>query len=558
MLFSDGQHSRPITDTAISSEINYIHTMKAIKFLIWALILALVLAPWGVGMLVEKQYKKLAAHISEQYASEFKFDLQYNRGYLGSTVKTEITNLKTGGSITLLDSIYHGPIIFKFNGWTSASTYMPSGLALAMVDTRISGPTQDIINALYQNNPAYSINTTISFVGNGKTTIKMFPLHAKNAVGEFNWDGAEYVVNFDKTFTNFAGTLTVPNLMYREGEVILKATQLDGKYNAQAESSDFKLNISQVALLENDQSMYEIQNFMMQGTGIVKNKLLNGDLEYQIQSFNTANDQYGPIDLKINMQNVDPALANELANATEVSAESDQKLLQLLSNQPLLSVNLQASMPAGNINMATQLVIGGASLTDVSSESILKTLRINTDLKVPSAIVNMLLEKYVANEISMKESLYFMEHPENLSTPNPYLMSETELQAFAAAWTVNFSKYLIDNNYIIISNGDYLSNIVYVDEVISVNGDARTAEQITALRTAMIVEVAPAAPPAPAPVTTPADGSEATSTPDTATPDTSDTTVPTEDTEVGDVGTDTDAEQTPTPVEPTVTPQPAI
>ncbi len=137
--------------------------MRAFFNILFFLIIVLCLAaPYVTGFVIQKRYESMIEKLNAGYAGDVVFEGKFDRGYFSSHATTTITRLEKD-NVVLDHNIYHGPVVFKFDGWLKASNYKPRAVGLAVIETQILGKIGDEIAAMYQDNPAYNITTTVAF-----------------------------------------------------------------------------------------------------------------------------------------------------------------------------------------------------------------------------------------------------------------------------------------------------------------------------------------------------------------------------------------------------------
>lgn len=162
-----------------------VRTLAKIIVLLFVLLIPLaVLAPWLTGLYVKHHYVKLVENINHQAGNNDLQIVEYQTGWLSSTVKLHIQASK-GLYLIVVEKISHGPILRNAKGnLIVAAAEMQSSYSLndRFINALLAGVTNDAI---------LKTNMTAHYNGDvyGTINMPMFDYKTPNGVGHLNWQG---------------------------------------------------------------------------------------------------------------------------------------------------------------------------------------------------------------------------------------------------------------------------------------------------------------------------------------------------------------------------------
>ena len=232
-----------------------------------ALIVALALCPFFIGMLIEDQLKSLAKSIPLIHGVRVEL-VHYHRGWLHSTaqfqlrlVDSKVTQLLDQDAVagepltlSLAQKIYHGPVIFYTdelsNDWKLALTraIIKNRLQLAVVE---EAHWQEV----FPYRQFFSGLSRISFLGeiNGQLQTHTLSLRGKQAEVQVDVNGVMLEWSLASEEDHLTATLTVDQIEYqnKEQKTTISELTLENDYQLNEENlwlGDSKLAINFIAI----------------------------------------------------------------------------------------------------------------------------------------------------------------------------------------------------------------------------------------------------------------------------------------------------------------------
>lgn len=467
---------------------------KILIFVAFVIVALIIAAPYGVGMLLEKEYNNAIAQLNSLHSNQAKFVGVFNRGYMKSTAKTEVTFTNSPTSIIMADNILHGPVIFDLK-----TSYMPQGYMLAKVNTVLEGDLSKMLDAIYAGKPAYSIDTEIDFSRNGITTIKSNPLTFSLANGDLNWQGMKLLLKYTIGVPKVSGEIFIPSVKYLEKldvnkEFDIANVQIDFMSDAASQSDNVSIKIVDVGLKAADKIIFSGDQLSLVADGKNNNNLISANLKYTFDEIKILTDKYGPMSLSLHFNNLSKL---KIQNAQQ--QPSPEEILQMLEQRPSASIDLKLTMPKGKIDLVGDAQIGGKDLTVLNQETVFNNASMKFALKINQAIVYEVLAQYAENQLSLKEKEYFKTNTDT-TKPNPYTLTPEARQELVEAWVIGLLETL-KNKKLIIETDSIINIDVKLDKgALTINEQPISKEELENLRPIFDIVVPTVAEPESVPV----------------------------------------------------------
>ncbi len=474
-----------------------------LKILFFLIIIIGVASPFATGYILETRYSEMIEKLNKAYEGEIIFTGKFQRGFMKSIATTDIASSKGMRLESLQHIVLHGPVIFGFNGWLNASTYMPQGFALAKVNTQLSGNYAKKLTAMYAGKTAYNIDTTVAFNGDTATTFINYPLTTQVGVGIFKWQGANGTVNIDKDVTKIVGTMAMASLEYSE----------QVQSNADTETlqiSNFKMDFSRLISDSSNMMNVTLGAFKILNKGVEDlalnnialmfnkkdvNKIESGEIRTGFTTLKVADHNVGPFSLNIKINNInaaalaaamqDPAFLASAINKIQPNIPSDQ-VVAMLNTKPSLDSDMNVTMPDGNIDYVGHFEVGGSNIVSDDASVIIPTVKLSQKLKISSKIVMKLLTRYIEEAVRRNEKMYFINNKTSTIT-NPWTMPADQLKIMAIKFATDIINILKTKQYIIEQNDIMSTDIEFANSVLTVNGVQHTKEDLDQLKALMQV-----------------------------------------------------------------------
>lgn len=505
---------------------------KLFKIFLAIIVVILIGAPYFAGRILEKDFNGFIAHINEIGKDQVTVVGKYYRGFFSSTATTEITIKNSYTSVQLAHFIKHGPVILNFNGWFSPTSYIPRGFNMGVINTTFTGNIQKFVEMVYGKEPGYEITTAISLHGNINTQFNTNPFNKQLGQGQMNWQGSKTFFDTDRELSKIDGSTSIPIIEYSETlapnlkqAVKINNVKIDFASKGYLQDS-LNVNLDDIKLLNNDTTELDLQTYALVIKRQVTNDILDLEIKKSFKKLVVGNDAYGPLDFTLDFKNVSTKAINLLRQNQEQTvadnAVSDDIMLQFLINKITLAATLKFTTPDGNISGKLDAALGDPKITAVTPEQILPTIVVKQNIQLNKKILYKLLTQFAQNQIKNREVQFYLKNRTSTIT-NPYTMSPEQRLSVVNAWVTKVVAALTVQKYIVANGDDYVVDIDFSNQKLTVNGLAKAEADVGQLQ-GLLEVVPPPAVPAPAPAPAPANTTQPT--PALGAPGTPSTTAP--------------------------------
>lgn len=471
------------------------------KAVVLAVVVAitLVAGPYLLGAMAEERLR----HELSQYESKKIFPpgvsvilKDYQRGWLrSSALTTLVIDLEEMGYGDLLEDsaaaekrieldfsneIQHGPIVSR-----------PSmGLALASVNTRIVVPEayKNIVSYYFPDGEPFNQHAVISFDDRLEATYSVPPYQGKSHVGDITiaWEGMQGEVqgSIDDKYVHKA---TIPLISIAEGDakLVLKSVHLggDAAYSANGIAiGDVVLSAESLKVrFKADNGVSHIlsaSDVAVRAKTDITNGLLDIAEEFSFASISLNEHSVGRGLLHVDINNID---ADSFTEYQEIVWElqrngfDDEEMRAALAEQapaliskvlrrsPRLSVSqMQVETDHGVVAGHFKLSFDAKDDADIilSAESLMPRLGLDTHIKVPEALVRVIVASMVAKR--MTNSI-------DASGEQPDAKTLAEMQAAAIDATLG---QITAMNLLKLEEGYYSASLQYNEGKLMLNGSA--------------------------------------------------------------------------------------
>ncbi|MFA5958884.1 MAG: YdgA family protein [Tatlockia sp.] len=403
--------------------------MKKFTGLVVILVLALVLASYGMGYLTEKKIKE-DLHVVNQSNGLTAQIKEYHRGWFSSQVVLDwrlvvpehVVNNANGQPETIPSqeyrmkmplTIHHGPIIFtgktvKFGfGYANSELGLPPEL------------TEQFNNAFADKSiqPKLDLSLFVSYLNNSSidASIPSFKLLAKQGNGEFDWFGMNSATTVSSDRNKVNGTLTIEGFSVGKEQVRTEVSGISSEYNLHKTETgiylgDANLSFTSLSITNKDKKIFDLSQFDIQSDTNIEDNLFHSHFKSSIEKVIANGKTYGPGNLEVSIRNLDAqvlARINDQFNRAQQGsdAERQQALLVMLPELPKLfsqgaefevtemnfvvpqgkiEGNLLISLPKGNLSNPFELV---------------QKIQGKGKLKVPALVVKELLTETIKQRL---------------------------------------------------------------------------------------------------------------------------------------------------------------
>ncbi len=485
------------------------------KLIVIVVILSGAAGPFGTSYLVERQYNQMIAHLNSMANGAYTISGTFHNGYLSSTAQTTITFKNNMQPIVFDHIINQGPVVFNLNGALGPNKFVPQGLKMAIIATKIGGDMGKNLDQLLNNQQAYSIITVLGFNGDQQTLVQSQPISLTVKDGSINWQGLTGNFRINKAMTDYQGNVSIPGFEYTQGSVDDKNSQTlkikdikgDMAVNTDSNKHDFNFTTSNITLADHVNTLLSVDNMKVTLAKMLTDKLGSFDIKFNFDKINYSDSSFGPIEVNLDLKNIDLNAMKSLKSMKgEIQAAGAEKqlpsgadysaaLLNLLHAHPSIDSDVKITTPDGNIKLTLHFDVGGADLKDTNPDSIMPTINFTNNMRVAVKLLHSALVQYATQQLHSKERMYFIMNKSS-NTTNPYSLSAEQMQPVIEDWIKKLLDYLQTHKFIVFDTTDVKTDIEYDKDVLNINGNIVTQDDLIKVQPLLDVTVPGATPPA--------------------------------------------------------------
>ena len=464
--------------------------MRALAIIICILLIAILVPPYWFGMKAEEEYNNLTENVSKFENLEI-VSKKYERGWLKSSAEVtySIKDVEEGTiNIIEKDMIYHGPIPI---GLLSKGKFMLKPV-MAIIETEAQINTNseqgyaDLINSL----PAMDFETTLSLNGYGTTEVSIPSVEHKMEDGKtLKWSGLDGLVNFTPELYTVYSIVNSGDLQIEDDTFRVEISGINIESNLDYPASNYKNPLGDIDVKiekfssegkDGDElNQLTLTNLEFTGSTNQKGSLLNHIHSLGFETLTVGGNSYGPGIYELQMRNIDKSAFEEMqaamnqnenqegSSATDLlTAELMKALPSLFKSSPEIELTkLSIKTGDGEINGQAIISVSGDSLDnpELAANPIFLLAAISAELKlaVSKPLMDNLLKDYKIEEITDEKNSNKEELP-----------SEKELQTLGKARSQSEIKEMLDQEILIIKDGNYEIEATYGLGQIKLNGNA--------------------------------------------------------------------------------------
>ncbi len=475
------------------------------------LIIVAVAAPFGIGMMIEKQYNNNLTQLNTFYNGALTFSGTFKSGYLTSSAVTTIMAQDAALPVTLNHMIHNGPVFLNFQGAANLSSYLPNGYGLANISTTFDDKVSKTIADIYKGQSGYSFTSLLDFSGNGTTNIVFDPLVTTLDAKNIDWKGLQITVLHNVDLSFVTGNMTMPSIIFTEvgadgaDSNMAKALGINIAFSTGvgAINETVGVDVANVAVSEAGASIFTAEKLSFSGKSQMVGSLAKSDLAYGFKSLTFGDDHYGPFSFTVNLKNLNTSVLKELVAKT--SQASSQLVLQssgvdnnpsiaetydykltteqtvaFLSVRPGVAINFKLEMPKGKVALIASLDIGGSDIKADDDAAVLASATASLSLSVDQPIVYYVLAQIAQDNINSK-SQQFANTNTDQSIVNPYVLTPEQMQKAIELWTISVLDLLKEQNFIVEKDLLITSDVKYDKSVLTFNTQEKTMSDLEAL-----------------------------------------------------------------------------
>jgi uncharacterized protein YdgA (DUF945 family) len=297
------------------------------------------------GKLIQKSYYETIEKLNKQPNIKVNL-LSYKRGFLHSnadlTVEIGSDNIADTQVIPLQQTITHGPLIM-------ANT--PNGNSLqflaGQIKTTMGKVWQERMEQYTTSKQPLSIVTLVKFTNKASTWIKLTGID-QTTPNKFHvaWDPITGIIEHDLSFSNYQGTVNIPNLVMNKPDWEFKLTDvvlnLDASNNEAHYASNNTLNTKAISFSKHNHELIKLDDIIAKLAFFTQGNNLAFDLEATVADSMIINQRFKQDNFKIQANNIN---RNTLGHLPRVTALSPKATIDLMQQLTVDSTNLTLELP---------------------------------------------------------------------------------------------------------------------------------------------------------------------------------------------------------------------
>ncbi|GJM15243.1 MAG: hypothetical protein DHS20C13_05700 [Thermodesulfobacteriota bacterium] len=464
--------------------------MRALVIIICILLIAILVPPYWFGMKAEEEYNNLTENVSKFENLEI-VSKDYERGWLKSSAKItySIKDVEEGTvNIIEKDTIYHGPIPI---GLLSKGKFMLKPvMAIIETEAQINTNSKEEYADLVNSFPPMDLETTLSLNGYGTTEVSIPSIERKMKDGKtLKWSGLDGLINFTPELYTVYSIVNSGDLQIEDNTFRVEVSGINIESNLDYPASNYKNPLGNIDLKiekfsskgkDGDElNQLTLTNLEFTGSTNQKGKLLNHTHSVGFETLTVGGNSYGPGIYELQMRNIDKLAFEEIQAAIKQSENQEGS-----STTDLLTAELMKTLPSlfksspeieltklfiktgeGEINGYGIISVSGDSFgnPELAANPIFLLAAISAELKlsVSKPLMDNLLKDYKIEEITDEKNSNKEELP-----------SEKELQTLGKARSESEIKEMLDQEILVIKDGNYEIEATYGLGQIKLNGNA--------------------------------------------------------------------------------------
>lgn len=462
--------------------------MRAILIIIIIAAIAIIAPPYWFGMKTEHEYNNMIEAVSKYENLEI-VSRSYKRGWLKSSAEiTYSMNDEEVESLKIIerDTIFHGPIPI---GLLSKEKIMLKPV-MAVIETKaeINTNTQEGYSGLINSLPALDFYTTLSLNGYGTTEVSIPGIDKKLVDGRtLKWTGMDGLINFTPDLNRVSSVINSSNLEIEDDTFRLRISGINIESNLNYPASNYMNPLGDIDVRieefssggkEDDElNKLTLTNLEFTGSTNQKGKLLNHTHSLGFETLRVGGNRYGPGVYELELRNINKRVFEEIQIAINqdennegssvsdmVTAEIMNALPQLIESSPEIELTkLSIKTGEGEILGHAIISVNGDSLDNPELAAnpifLLAAVSAEAKLSVSKPLMDNLLKDYKIEEIVDEKK-----------SNNEELPPDKELQALGNQRAQSEIKEMLDQNILIIRDGNYEIEATYRLGQISLNG----------------------------------------------------------------------------------------
>jgi uncharacterized protein YdgA (DUF945 family) len=358
---------------------------------------------------------------------------------------------------------------------------------MAVIETKaeLTTGSENEFSDLFDSLPVLDFETTLSLNGNGTTIVSIASVDRKLKEGKtLKWSGLEGLINFTPDLKEVSSVINSSQIEIEDDSFLLSISGINIDSNLDYPSSNYTNPLGNVEVRvdefssqgkEGDElNKVTLTNLQFTGATNQNGNLLNHIHSLGFETLTVGGNSYGPGIYELELRNINKKAFEEIqivlnenqstqesVSATEMlSAEIMKVLPQLLEGSP------EIELTKLNIKTRDGEILGHAKISangdpELAANPILLLAAISAEMKlsVSKPLLENLLKDYQIEEIT-----------DELKSQNKELPSDKKLQNLGKTRAQSEIKQMLDQNILVLKDGNYKIEASYRLGEIILNG----------------------------------------------------------------------------------------
>ena len=459
--------------------------MRAILIIIFLILIAVLGLPYWFGMKAEHEYNNLMETVSKFENLEI-VSKSYKRGWLKSSAETTFLineGEETPFKIIEKDTIYHGPapIGLLSKGKLNLKPVM------AVIETKvdITSDTEKEYSKIIASLPPIDFKTTLSLSGHGTTIISVPSIDRKLEDGKtLKWSGLSGAVNFTPDLKEVSYDINSSKIEIEDDTFRLSINNINLSSNLSYPVSNYTNPLGDVEVRieefssegkdNGELNKVTLSNLQFTGSTNQNGNLLNHTHSLGFETLVVGRNSYGPGIYELELRNINKDAIEEIQKElnedqnTQESATTKEELWarimkvlpRLLEGSPEIELT-KLSIKTGEGELLGHALISLKGDPELAANPILLLAAVSAELKlsVSKPLLESLLKDYKIEEIT-----------DEMKSQNETLPSDKKLQNLGKTRAQSEIKQMLDQNLLVLKDGNYKIEASYRLGEIILNG----------------------------------------------------------------------------------------
>ncbi len=464
--------------------------MRAVLIIIFVLLIAVLGLPYWFGMKAEHEYNNLMETVSKFKSLEI-VSKSYKRGWLKSSAETSFLineGEETPFKIIGKDTIYHGPVPIGL--LSKGKLNLKPVMAVIETKSEITTATKKEYAELIESLPPLNFETILALNGHGTTVVSIPSVYKKLEDGKtLNWSGLSGAINFTPDLKEVTTVINSSNIEIEDDTFRVHISGIDINSNLHYPASNYTNPLGDIDVRigefssegKDDGELNKVTLTNLQFTGFTNQNgnLLNHTHSLEFETLTVGGNSYGPGIYELELRNINKGAFEEIqkelnedqntlqsATASEALWAQIMKVLpQLLEGSPEIELTkLNIKTGDGELLGHALISLNGDNLDNPGLATnplfLLTAVSAEVRLSVSKPLLENLLKDYKIEEITDEKN-----------SQNEELPDDKELQNLATTKALSEIKQMVDQNILVIKDGNYEIVATYRLGQITLNGN---------------------------------------------------------------------------------------